>query len=724
GNIISGRIFIDSFASNGNTGNGGTVALTAANGSITTSSIFTDSSATNGNSGNGGAVSLSVTNGSITTGDIDAYTDSTNDLSNGANGKGGAVSLTAPNGEITTGDINTSAINSTKISGSATETVYRAIVGNSGNGGAVSLAASGSITTGSVDTSSSGNGGTVDITAGRFFRATNTIPFALNAFSNPSIFAGGALEGGAIAIRLSGNAPFVVGDAAQNGTAGAIVTGRSLNNLGEFITTVSPNQIAPLRSFSSSFTQGDPPAQIKIIIPQLTSQILTSQITTDFQSSPRVNFVTPPVAPPTSTISLASDFTDTEEKLTDQFTAHLDLPNQPQIVSVPEAQGMLQKVAEATGIKPAIIYINFASPRVNTNSQTSAKMLASPDNDQLEVLLVTAKGKPVLYPIPDATRAIVLKTAEEFRYEVADPSKTRTQSYLPFAQQLYRWLIAPLKADLDAQGIQTLAFVMDSGLRFLPLAALHDGQKFLVETYSLGLLPTLSLTDTRYGDIKTAQVLAAGASTFANQNPLPAVPIELSSIQSDRWQGQQLFNETFTLANLKQERQQRPFGIIHLATHGEFLPGKLSESYIQLWDTRLRLDQLRSLGWNDPPVELVVLSACRMALGDINAELGFAGFAVQAGAKSALASLWNVSDEGTSALMSEFYRQLQQQPIKAAALRETQLEMLNQKVRLRNGNLIWTNRQVKLPSELIDNGNEVLSHPYFWSAFTLIGSPW
>jgi Uncharacterized protein conserved in bacteria len=58
----------------------------------------------------------------------------------------------------------------------------------------------------------------------------------------------------------------------------------------------------------------------------------------------------------------------------------------------------------------------------------------------------------------------------------------------------------------------------------------------------------------------------------------------------------------------------------------------------------------------------MVLSACRTALGDEQTELGFAGFAFQAGVKSVLASLWYVSDEGTLALMSEFYQQLKNSP--------------------------------------------------------------
>jgi CHAT domain-containing protein len=77
---------------------------------------------------------------------------------------------------------------------------------------------------------------------------------------------------------------------------------------------------------------------------------------------------------------------------------------------------------------------------------------------------------------------------------------------------------------------------------------------------------------------------------------------------------------------------------------------------------------MRQLRWNNPPVELLVLSACKTAIGDQQAELGFAGLAVQANVKSALASLWTVSDTGTLALMTEFYRDLKTAPIKAEAL--------------------------------------------------------
>ncbi|NET60997.1 MAG: CHAT domain-containing protein, partial [Symploca sp. SIO2E6] len=260
--------------------------------------------------------------------------------------------------------------------------------------------------------------------------------------------------------------------------------------------------------------------------------------------------------------------------------------------------------------------------------------------------------------------------------------------------------------------------------RSLPMAALHDGTSFLVEKYSVGLMPSLSLTDTRYVNVKDLEVLGMGANTFTDQEPLPAVPLELDLITSQLWSGKSFLNKDFTIDNLKKIRSSTPFGIVHLATHGQFLPGKLNNSYIQFGKRKLGLDQLRELGLNKPPVELLVLSACRTALGDEDAELGFAGLAVQAGVKSALGSLWYVSDEGTMGLMTSFYEQLKTAPIKAEAIRQAQLAMLRGEVRLEGGQLITANRSYPLLPELQQLGDRELSHPYYWSAFTMIGNPW
>jgi CHAT domain-containing protein len=285
-------------------------------------------------------------------------------------------------------------------------------------------------------------------------------------------------------------------------------------------------------------------------------------------------------------------------------------------------------------------------------------------------------------------------------------------------------MIAPLDADLKAQNIDTLLFCVGAGLRTIPMAALHDGQQFLVEKYSFSRIPAFKLTDTVYSDLRNSRVLAMGASEFQDQQPLPAVPTELSAIMKNLWQGNSFLNQEFTLGNLQSQQASQPYKIIHLATHATFQPGSPNNSYVQFWDTKLTLDKMNQLRWNNPPVELLVLSACKTAIGDKQAELGFAGLAVQANVKSALASLWDVSDKGTLALMTEFYRDLKTAPIKAEALRQAQISMLKGQVRFEGNQLQSSRANIPLPPAVAELEDDNLSSPYYWAAFTIVGSPW
>ncbi len=313
----------------------------------------------------------------------------------------------------------------------------------------------------------------------------------------------------------------------------------------------------------------------------------------------------------------------------------------------------------------------------------------------------------------------MLETADRLRLSVTESG---SDDYLKPAQQLYTWLVKPIEANLNSQNINHISLLLAPGLRSVPLAVLHDGKQFMVEKYSVGLMPSLAMTDTTYEDLRGAQVLAMGASTFQEQNPLPAVPEELRLIADELWQGEAFLNEAFTLENLKARHRQGNFRIVHLATHGDFKAGNPSQSYIQFWDTRLRLDQIRELSLNNPQVDLLVLSACRTALGNEQAELGFAGLAFQAGVRSVLGSLWYVSDEGT--LMNEFYSQLRVTSTKAEALRNAQLALIQGRVKIQNGQVRSGDRTVTLPPASARDATVDLSHPYYWAAFTLVGNPW
>ncbi len=386
-----------------------------------------------------------------------------------------------------------------------------------------------------------------------------------------------------------------------------------------------------------------------------------------------------------------------------------------------------------TGKKPVLIYLLSGEKSLEIlcvfPQYSNENNLEGYRRDALDTAVSKSQTPVIRKSIPDANRASLEKTLKEFRSEVTNRTNLLRTDYLNPAQKLHQWLIAPVEPDLQAHQADILVFVMDSGLRSLPIAALHDGQQFLVEKYALALIPSFGLTDTRYVNVSKAPILAMGASQFADQAPLPAVPLELSNIREKSPLGKEFLNEEFTLEKFKSVNRQERFGIIHLATHGEFQPGALKNSYIQFSDTRLTIDRLpqvaQELGWNannGTPVELLVLSACRTALGSEEAELGFAGLAVQAGVKSALASLWYVSDIGTLALMNEFYRQLKATANKAEALRQTQIALLTQKVRIEDGEVFGADGEViPLPSNAAGMSLN-LSHPYYWSAFTLIGN--
>jgi CHAT domain-containing protein/uncharacterized protein YunC (DUF1805 family) len=396
-----------------------------------------------------------------------------------------------------------------------------------------------------------------------------------------------------------------------------------------------------------------------------------------------------------------------EQYRNQEYDSYLGIKNEPghERMTLATMQETLKRIAVVPGKPCAIIYVVAR-------------------NDQLELILVTGHASPIRYSIPAAKKAILLPIVEQFRMEITNPRQRSSTSYLSRAQQLYQWIIAPLEKDLKTLKIETLLFSLDPGLRSMPIAALHDGKQFLIEKYSFSLIPSFSLTNSNYASIDGTKVLAMGASEFKDKEPLPSVPIELHSIVSDLWPGQSFLNEAFTLENLRSQRLNTQFGIIHLATHATFNPGEPKNSYIQLWNSKLQINQIPTLNWDLPPVELLVLSACRTALGDRESELGFGGLAVKAGAKSALASLWYVSDEGTMGLMMEFYQELRHSKIKAEALREAQLAMISGKVQLRNGRLITTGEDFPLPPNLASLSNRNMAHPFFWSGFTMVGSPW
>ncbi|MCW6037103.1 CHAT domain-containing protein [Spirulina subsalsa FACHB-351] len=442
-----------------------------------------------------------------------------------------------------------------------------------------------------------------------------------------------------------------------------------------------------------------------------------------------------------------------QEELDRNFTSEFEEYFEGLIGEVPEvtlgeAQDVLNNVARQADITPAFVYVSFGTSVANLwpPDGSGERLFASVDplfwdlarneqdspfgseSDELRLVLITPQGRPMIRTVFGVTRGQVMEQADQLRRTVTNARRPR--AFMEPAQQLYQWVIAPLEQELEAREIDNIAFVMDGGMRSLPIAALHDGNQFLIERFSLGMMPSLALTDTTYRDLRNSQVLAMGASEFNLQDegvdllPLPGVPFELELITQKLWRGSKFLNEQFTVENLRATRAQSPYGIVHLGTHGAFKPGRITGSYLALHHGKVPLPNLRDLGLHNPPVDLLVLSACQTALGDRNAELGFAGLAVASGARTALGSLWYVSDQGTATLMASFYQALQEKSTKTEALQKAQLAMLRGQARVEAGELIMGDIRFPLSPELAALGDANLTHPYYWSSFTLIGSPW
>ena len=209
-------------------------------------------------------------------------------------------------------------------------------------------------------------------------------------------------------------------------------------------------------------------------------------------------------------------------------------------------------------------------------------------------------------------------------------------------------------------------------------AVSQQSKRYLIEDYSIAIAPGLQLLAPEPLQIRRGRVLLGGVSEgWREQNPLPFVQEELQRLKQ-LLRSKLLLNRALTREALAKNVQSSDFTVVHLATHGEF-SSKIEGTYISAWDGPIQVAQLSSiLRERDRPVpiELLVLSACETAPKDERAALGLAGIAVQAGARSTLASLWNIDDQASSKFIQAFYRALNADKSRAEALQAAQLEVL------------------------------------------------
>jgi CHAT domain-containing protein len=341
---------------------------------------------------------------------------------------------------------------------------------------------------------------------------------------------------------------------------------------------------------------------------------------------------------------------------------------------------------------------NFATPDKNTAIFSS-------------IILPDRTG--IVVSFPDRTKKITWldRDRESLRQEIIE-FRRGLESYFDSsydtqqAQKIYNWSIAPFSEDLKNKGIKTLVFVQDGILRSIPMAALHDGEKFLIERYAIATTPSLKLTNFTNSDRQQLIALALGLDREAKIDDtlfpaLPQVTKEIKGIERELKGSKGLLNQEFTRDRLQQELNQTSYEIVHIATHGEF-GAEPEDTFLITGDKRkLTISQLDKILRNSPEgtsgLELLALTACKTATGDERAALGLAGVALQAGVKSSLASLWAINDLITVQLVEQFYATLPNPNVsKAEALQQAQIKLIKE--------------------------GGYYSHPAFWSPFILIGN--
>jgi CHAT domain-containing protein len=271
---------------------------------------------------------------------------------------------------------------------------------------------------------------------------------------------------------------------------------------------------------------------------------------------------------------------------------------------------------------------------------------------------------------------------------------------------------------------------LDGFLRYVPFAALYDGQRYFIEDYAVALYTSSVPTRFERGG-REAQKSAGFGVTAAHPgfSPLPGVRREIETIfagddASGVLQGPAGLDEDFSERSLRRTLLSRP-SILHIASHFNLIPGREDDSFLLLGDgSHLPLSDIRSKrALSFKGIDLVTLSACQTARGggDGSEIEGFGATAQLNGASSVMASLWPVADEATARLMGDFYEGMVRDGLsKADALRAAQIRMMSGEISVasaESGERAAQSRQKKTQA-----AQAGFSHPYFWSPFVLMGN--
>jgi len=256
---------------------------------------------------------------------------------------------------------------------------------------------------------------------------------------------------------------------------------------------------------------------------------------------------------------------------------------------------------------------------------------------------------------------------------------------LAHLKELYEELIAPLRKDLDARH---LILVPHGVLHYLPFHALHDGQNYLIDSFTISYAPSASVFALCQRKVENAQ--ATSLVLGIPDEKAPFISEEVRSVAAIL-PGAELFIGPEASESLLREKG-RHSRAIHIATHGNFRQDNPMFSGIRLGESYLSLYDLYQLHLE---ADLVTLSGCATGLNVVAAGdelLGLIRGFLFAGARSLLLSLWDVHDRTTADLMKSFYGRFCGGQDKATSLQGAMQEL-----------------------------RQRYAHPYYWAPFVLVG---
>jgi len=357
--------------------------------------------------------------------------------------------------------------------------------------------------------------------------------------------------------------------------------------------------------------------------------------------------------------------------------------------------------------------------------------------DKLRIILTTTEVQ--------LARDVVI-SSKELNHKIMNYRNTlRSPRHSPLsqAQELYQIVLAPIDEDLKQAGAKTLMLSLDGALRYLPVAALHDGESYMVERYRLVIYTAAAGLDIKDKPTERWMVGGFGLSrSVHNLDPLPHVPDELESIvrrdisdEDGVLPGVIYLDEAFSHEAVESVLIEE-YPVVHIASHFELKPGTKDSSHLVLGDgTILTLAEIKDNDYDFGGVEMLTLSACNTAVGGSGANgsevESFGTLAQDQGAKGVLATLWPVADQSTGILMQNFYRLHVEQPsmTKAEALHRAQLLFIKGKIAAGDSQEETRGMRVSsIKAETEEKGSftpdpiNPYTHPFYWAPFILMGN--